>query len=463
MGERVLVLSDRHPPRHAGGAELSLALSLAALRGIAPDTQIAVAALDAGTEPASAPRPDACGHLPFAGSYPDLGWVPDYYRLPGMSTARWLLRRSRQLYRVHARITPDRALARVTVDCAAHALWNEGGRYHLVADLIHHSRALPALAGLLARVRPTLVHADNFLAIHHLAMLRRLGLALPPCLGFVRDFRFVTPPRPVPRIALHRQASRNGALRPLRRTLLHLADRQDRATARAALQSMDGLAAASRFACRQTTALTGRRIHLVPNPALHQRTAGSPRDPEPLIAVCSAIIAPRKGQDLVLRAAERAFPEHPRARLVFTGESRSEGRSIVEAIPRSPIRDRIRLTGLIGHAATVELMGRARVVVSPGRLPEYFGRVVVEAAQHQTPCIAAADGAHPELITHDRNGWLFPPGDVAALAEILRRILAHPDLATAAGEHAAEEIGQRFPPERSATALLDAWQTTCQT
>ena len=47
---------------------------------------------------------------------------------------------------------------------------------------------------------------------------------------------------------------------------------------------------------------------------------------------------------------------------------------------------------------------------------EGFGIVYVEGMGFGLPAMASTAGAAGELITHDQNGFLVPPGDAAAVA-----------------------------------------------
>jgi glycosyltransferase involved in cell wall biosynthesis len=89
----------------------------------------------------------------------------------------------------------------------------------------------------------------------------------------------------------------------------------------------------------------------------------------------------------------------------------------------------------------------ADVFVLPS-LHEGYGMAFAEAMAHGLPIIAAAAGAIPETVSCDA-GLLVQPGDAAALARALRRVIAEPALAMrlAAGSRAA---GGRLPDWRRA-------------
>lgn len=90
--------------------------------------------------------------------------------------------------------------------------------------------------------------------------------------------------------------------------------------------------------------------------------------------------------------------------------------------------------------------------------PEPFGRVVVEAMASGRAVIASDDGGPREIIRDDIDGWLSPPGDVAALIAKLRDLVQSPSsvarIAAAAQERAAE-FGVELTAQRLAGVLRE--------
>jgi glycosyltransferase involved in cell wall biosynthesis len=62
-------------------------------------------------------------------------------------------------------------------------------------------------------------------------------------------------------------------------------------------------------------------------------------------------------------------------------------------------------------------------VVAPSTRPEAFGRTVVEAQAMGRPIIASDHGGARETIIPGATGSLVPPGDAAALAEAISRMI----------------------------------------
>lgn len=64
-----------------------------------------------------------------------------------------------------------------------------------------------------------------------------------------------------------------------------------------------------------------------------------------------------------------------------------------------------------------------------------------------------ARGGNPELITEGVTGLMFEPGDSAALAGLLKQLLASEDLRVNLGVAAAEFVRHNFCLERSAARM----------
>jgi glycosyltransferase involved in cell wall biosynthesis len=82
----------------------------------------------------------------------------------------------------------------------------------------------------------------------------------------------------------------------------------------------------------------------------------------------------------------------------------------------------------------------ATVFVLPSR-HEPWGLIVNEVMNAGRPVIVSDDvGCQPDLITDGVEGCVFPAGNVAALADSLRRVLATTETAMRMGERGLERI-----------------------
>jgi len=76
-------------------------------------------------------------------------------------------------------------------------------------------------------------------------------------------------------------------------------------------------------------------------------------------------------------------------------------------------------------------------------LNEGLGLALQEALSLGCPAIGSNVGGIPELIDHEINGLLVPPGNEKALAEALERLLQNESLRHRLGQAAPREILRR--------------------
>jgi glycosyltransferase involved in cell wall biosynthesis len=103
------------------------------------------------------------------------------------------------------------------------------------------------------------------------------------------------------------------------------------------------------------------------------------------------------------------------ARLHIAGQG-SE-RAVLERAARND--GRIAIYGFLAPDKLRQLYSIADVAAVPSIYNEPFGLVIPEYFQQGIPVLGSRAGALPELIADGYNGFLFQPGDIAALAALL--------------------------------------------
>ena len=101
----------------------------------------------------------------------------------------------------------------------------------------------------------------------------------------------------------------------------------------------------------------------------------------------------------------------------------------------------------------------ADVVVSASERPEAFGRVLAEGEAMGRLVVGANHGAARETVIDGETGWLFAPGDAAALASAIGEALAMPDDARkAVAQRAMAHIHQNFSLQQMCEATLAVYR-----
>ena len=134
-------------------------------------------------------------------------------------------------------------------------------------------------------------------------------------------------------------------------------------------------------------------------------------------------LAAQKRVDLLVTAFGRMTEP---AELVVVGDGPERAR-VHRLVEQSPAADRIRTTGFVEHSAVPGVLASLDVLVLPSAYEE-MGSVLTEAMAAGLPVVASDVGGIPEVVRHGETGLLVPPGDVAALAAALDRLVADPGL-----------------------------------
>ena len=82
---------------------------------------------------------------------------------------------------------------------------------------------------------------------------------------------------------------------------------------------------------------------------------------------------------------------------------------------------------------------------------------LLEAMALSRPIVTTTGGGIPEIVRHEREALLAPPGDAAALADSLGRLLREPDLGARLGRAARARVIERYTVARMTDALQDIY------
>jgi glycosyltransferase involved in cell wall biosynthesis len=170
-----------------------------------------------------------------------------------------------------------------------------------------------------------------------------------------------------------------------------------------------------------------RHGHVVPNGIRIEDFAG-PRDDfsDPLMRVLFAgRVDPGKGADL----AVGAIADVDGARLVLAGGGeRSSVQAIADQVARLGLQDRVERLGEVSRERVAELMRASDVLVMPGRFPDAFGLVYVEAMAAGAVVVGTAKGGAAEICRDGENALVVGDDGPAELAAALRRLRDEPAL-----------------------------------
>ena len=162
-------------------------------------------------------------------------------------------------------------------------------------------------------------------------------------------------------------------------------------------------------------------VAVVPPGLDHHAYRPGARDVRAPIVLWVGRIEPYKRADVMLEAMPAILVAQPDAKLVFVGEG--SARSELAARARAlGLADKVLFTGFIAEEDKIEWLRRAAVVVNSSE-KEGWGMTVIEANACGVPAVSSDVPGLRDSTRHGVNGFLYPYGNSAALADAVTRLL----------------------------------------
>jgi len=200
--------------------------------------------------------------------------------------------------------------------------------------------------------------------------------------------------------------------------------------------------------------------------------ARAPRDgsdpADPVIVLSVGRLVEKKGTDVLLEALAR-LPRSLHWRLVHAGGGRLRA-ALERRARRLGILERIAWRGALAQDALLAEYRAADLFVLASRIARDGDRdglpnVLVEAQSQGLACVSAAVSAIPELVEHERSGWLVPPESPDALAQALAMLIGDPARRDALGAAGQARVRAQFRLDANLGRLaakfgLPAWRSS---
>ena len=191
-------------------------------------------------------------------------------------------------------------------------------------------------------------------------------------------------------------------------------------------------------------------VHCGLDGAFHAIDAGDP-PPAPRL-VCVGRLCEQKGQLLLVEAARGVANDGVPFELVLAGDGEMRA-EIEQLVALHGLADRVRITGWLSSDQVRDEILAARALVLPS-FAEGLPVVIMEAMALRRPVISTFVAGTPELVRAGVEGWLFPAGDVDALADAMRTCLAAgPDELARMAQAAQTRVIARHDIDREAAKL----------
>ena len=131
-------------------------------------------------------------------------------------------------------------------------------------------------------------------------------------------------------------------------------------------------------------------------------------------------------------------------------------RSEIERRLRPRLQQRLIMPGFVNQSALGSFYAAADIFVLPSER-ETWGLVVNEAQQFALPVIVSDRvGCRHDLVVEGETGFVFPVGDLEALAARLRQLLASRGLRESMGAAGRQRVLTSYTPEAAVRGIATA-------
>jgi glycosyltransferase involved in cell wall biosynthesis len=170
-----------------------------------------------------------------------------------------------------------------------------------------------------------------------------------------------------------------------------------------------------------------------------------------------AVYLGRLADDKGLRVLLNAWKHIPRNyRLQIIGDG-SE-RAALEVTARELQLPEITFRGRLSHEDAIATVKHARFMVVPSMWYEGFPMTIAESFACGTPVLCSRLGGMKEIVTDQRTGLHFEPGDAVDLARKVHWAWEHPQELAAMGREARRQYERSYTPEKNYTILLNIYE-----
>lgn len=191
------------------------------------------------------------------------------------------------------------------------------------------------------------------------------------------------------------------------------------------------------------------------------RNGDDSSDPVQLISVGRAV--DKKGYDFLLNALA-ALPENLQWHFnhIGGGELSEQLRQMAVELG---LESRISWLGALAQTEVLALYRQADLFVLPSRISDNGDRdglpnVLMEAQSQRLACLSTDISGIPELIEHEKTGWLVPQQDSGALGVALEKLICDPALRDQLAQAGLQRVHAHFSLEGGIDQLVEKFSQT---
>lgn len=164
-----------------------------------------------------------------------------------------------------------------------------------------------------------------------------------------------------------------------------------------------------------------------------------------------------KGIDILVDAALKVLPKHPKATVIICGEIQIEDQTyknnLLRKITDANLEDRILFLGKKPFEDLPKLFQGMSVVAALSR-NEGYGLTPLEGMASGAAVLTSSEGIWDELVRDGIDGYVVKTNDVLQTSERLNTLIENSSKTKSMGENAAKYISENFSVEKEADQII---------
>ncbi|MCG8381333.1 MAG: glycosyltransferase family 4 protein [Gammaproteobacteria bacterium] len=168
-----------------------------------------------------------------------------------------------------------------------------------------------------------------------------------------------------------------------------------------------------------------------------------------LVGHIGALVTRHKGQQYLVEAAKKLASQAPEMHFLFLGKGNDE------AILRAMAKDLPSVEFLGFQHNVADYLAAFDLFAFPS-LNEGLGSTLLDAMEAGKPIVASQVDGIPDIVHHDVNGLLVPPGDSDALANALYQLYNAPEKRLSLAQKGLEMVAD-YQPDKIAARYFDLY------
>lgn len=193
----------------------------------------------------------------------------------------------------------------------------------------------------------------------------------------------------------------------------------------------------------------------------------SPKENDTLVVGTVKSLAPKYGIDLLIRAfalaREQLEPDlAAKLRLLIVGGGPEET-NLKQLAQALGIANVTTFVGAVSHSEVPTYLHQLDVYVALSRMDsESFGVAILEASACALPVVVANVGGLPEVVEHDKTGWIVPKEDWQAAAQALEFLVRDSQLRSSLGKAGRDFVFTHFDWQKNVSQMETVYQNVIE-